>query len=228
MFIAVTEVDSQAKDEPYDEADLCYKRQHPDEDTAEDNCQCRYNRNERALEGTRTIRSFFPQHDDSCRNDDEGTQCTDVRQFCNYIDRQKTSDDSCNDADNQGASSRCLIFLMDMAEDSRQQAITRHNEEDTALAEQHDEQYRRQAANSADGNSCSTPVITNLLKCKGNRSSRRLEFEIRNHAGQDSRNDDVQDCADNQGQDNTARQILLRVLYFFSCRRNSIETDLSK
>ena len=87
---------------------------------------------------------------------------------------------------------------MDVAEEFRQQAIAGHDEEYTALAKAHDQEDRSQAADSADGDSRSTPVIADGLEGKGNRSCCRLEFEVRNHAGKDSRNSDVQDRTDDE------------------------------
>ena len=85
-----------------------------------------------------------------------------------------------------------------MAEEARQQAVTGHDEEDTALAEAHDQENRREAADSADRYGSGTPMITDELQSIGNGSGRRLELQVRDHAGQDSRYGDVQDRADDQ------------------------------
>ena len=87
---------------------------------------------------------------------------------------------------------------MDVAEEFRQQAIAGHDEEYAALAKAHDQEDRSQAADGADRDSRSTPVIADGLEGKGNRSCCRLEFEVRNHAGEDGRYGDVQDRTDDE------------------------------
>ena len=71
-------------------------------------------------------------------------------------------------------------------------------------------------------------MIADSLESESNRSRCRLEFEVRNHPGEDSRYGDVQNRADDERQDDAAGQIFLRILDFFSRRRNSIETDVSE
>ena len=63
-----------------------------------------------------------------------------------------------------------------MTEEAWQQAVAGHDEEDTALAEAHDQEDRREAADSADGNGSGTPMIADELQCIGNGSGRRLEL----------------------------------------------------
>lgn len=178
---------------------ICVTRgQHVDEDTAESDSQERNQGNERAFEGAYLVRILLAKDDDSSRNDDEGTECTDIGHFSDDVDGQEACRNSRNHADQHGAAGRSLIFRMDVAEEFRQQAIAGHDEEYIALAKAHDQEDRSQAADGADGDSRSTPVIADGLAGKGNRSCCRLEFEVRNHAGEDGRYGDVQDRTDDE------------------------------
>ena len=91
-------------------------------------------------------------------------------------DRYEAGQDGRHDGNQQGAADRRLGRLIDVTEEARQQAVAGHDEEDTALAEAHDQKDRREAADSADGDGSGTPMIADELQCIGNRSGRRLEL----------------------------------------------------
>ena len=116
---------------------------------------------------------------------------------------------------------------MNLVEAHRHQAVTTHGVEGTALGEEHAQDNRRQAADSAGADDGRTEVKADVLKDERCRCC-RIEHGIRDDAGHSGADGDVEHRTDSQSRDDADRHIPFRVLRFFGRCRQGVEAEVSK
>ena len=115
---------------------------------------------------------------------------------------------------------------MHVAEELREQAVTAHGVADTGLAVQLHEHHRGHADEGAQVHDHREPVHAGLQNHAGHRGVDVLgELLVGHHAGHDQGHDDVEHGGNGQGQQNAARQRLVRVDGLLSGRGHGIEAD---
>ena len=117
---------------------------------------------------------------------------------------------------------------MDLADPGRQQAVAGHRIEHAGLAEQHDQDDRREPQNGAEVDHPAHPAqARNRVDGVPDRV-RDIELSVRHDAGEDARHQDIQHGADGERAQDALGHVLLGVFGFLRGRTDRIEADVGE
>src|SRR5579864_8140219 len=168
-----------------------------------------------------------PHHPDPGAYDDKSEQRADARHFPHHRKRQKSRKRRHKQHEQKVGAPRCTELRVDVGEYFGYQSIARHGEKYAALSQKHHQHDGSKSANDAELDQNFQPFIRRLIDRHRNRR-RRIELGVMHHAGQNVREQDVQNSAHNQGANNADRHILLGILGLLGSRRDRVESNIGE
>ena len=108
-----------------------------------------------------------------------------------------------------------------------QQAVARHAVKHTGLAQQHDQDHRRQAGNGAELDELAHPAHARAVGGDGDRV-RHIQLRVRHNPGGNGRDHDVEHGADQEGADDADGHVALRILGFLGGGADGVEADVGE
>ena len=227
VFASVNHVDEEAQDGPACEQHQRMRRQFGEDESAADEAQRSDDVYSRAAESTRMVRIEPTQDEDADAGAEEGENRTGTACFSDDVNRCETGDAGNDDADDDLDDIRRMELRMNLVKTHGHEAVTAHRVESPALSEEHAQDDRRQAADSARTDDGRTEMEADVFQDEGRRCC-RIEHGIRDDAGHGRTDGDVQDRTDGQGRNDADRHVVFRILRFFGCRRQGIEAKVSE
>ena len=173
------------------------------------------------------IRIDAAQNQDTDAGAQEGEDRTGAARFSDDMDRREARNAGNDDTDDDLNDVRRLELGMNLVEAHGHEAVTTHGVKGTALGEEHAQDNRRQAADSAGADDGRTEVKADIRQNKRCRCC-RIQHGIRDDAGHGRTNGDVEDRTDSQSRDDADRHIPFRILRFFGSRRQGVEAEVSE
>ena len=173
------------------------------------------------------VRIEATQDEDADAGTEEGENRTGAARFSNDVDWREASDAGNDDADDDLDNVRRMELGMDLIEAHGHQAVAAHGIEGAALGEEHAQDDRRKAADSAGADDGRAEMETDVFQDERRRCC-RIEHGIRDDAGHGGADGDIKDRTDGQGRNDADRHIVFRILRFFRCRRESVEAEVGK
>src|SRR5215831_969319 len=224
---SITEVNGHADHQPYDQAHPCFPWKVRHEIAGDHNSQDRHKRNHGSLEGT--LKIGIPAADDphARANDHECQQRSDVDHVAQQVDGQRGCQQRYAGANHESGNPWRAEFGVNGAEDSGQESVARHGEEDARLPQQHDHNRAAQAHERADFDHQTAPADAGFVDAHGERIANVEEFVI-DQTAKNADDQNIEDRADHQRTKDADRHVAGWILGFLRRGGDSVETDIGE
>ena len=229
MADAVEEVDGQADGQPDDEANPRVERQGDHLGKANQSAGNRNPRKKRAAEGALHVGSGFSKNEDAEADDGESKEGADGDEFAENADGEDSRHQCGEKAGDDRGDVRGSEFGVKLGKSFWEKAVLGHGEEDARLPHHHDENHGAETCDGTQLDKWTEPTETFSRTIDGQGDGGwDGEFLEGDDSGEDERDENVEDGAEEKGSKNSKGHVPLWVFALLRRGGNSIKADVGE